>query len=186
MMPGMMQPGMMPGMMPGMGGMGAMGVMGNPMAMVGLMQAMMARQAEGRAQSKTTIQEADKGKRPSAPGVDYVDAAAGGEYHGIRPEEHQGVVEGGRRLPVTAHVGDWLCPITRCGTHNFASRTTCFKCGTARATGGSGADRGQTITVSVKPAGGARRQDGDFVVGQGFAGDQNPSKGVHNYGYRSY
>merc|ERR1719506_3155647 len=108
---------MMPGM-GGMGDMGGMGVMGNPMAMVGLMQAMMARQAQGQAQGKT-IQEAvnfrpgdwvclecnfhnyasrdschncGRGKRPSASSVDYVDAAGGGEYHGIRPAEHQGVV----------------------------------------------------------------------------------------------
>ncbi|KAI4381958.1 hypothetical protein MLD38_007973 [Melastoma candidum] len=26
--------------------------------------------------------------------------------------------------------GDWYCAVGNCGTHNFANRSTCFKCGT--------------------------------------------------------
>lgn len=25
--------------------------------------------------------------------------------------------------------GDWYCPLGNCGAHNFASRSSCFKCG---------------------------------------------------------
>ncbi|KAI4380950.1 hypothetical protein MLD38_007077 [Melastoma candidum] len=28
--------------------------------------------------------------------------------------------------------GDWYCAIGNCGTHNFANRTTCFRCGALR------------------------------------------------------
>lgn len=28
--------------------------------------------------------------------------------------------------------GDWYCAIGNCGTHNFANRTTCFRCGAFR------------------------------------------------------
>ncbi|KAI4376915.1 hypothetical protein MLD38_014620 [Melastoma candidum] len=28
--------------------------------------------------------------------------------------------------------GDWYCAIGNCGTHNFANRTTCFRCGSLR------------------------------------------------------
>ncbi|CAN8270195.1 unnamed protein product [Cochlearia groenlandica] len=37
--------------------------------------------------------------------------------------------------------GDWYCTVGNCGTHNFASRSTCFKCGTFKdesASGGGG------------------------------------------------
>ncbi|WZY83876.1 hypothetical protein YC2023_030260 [Brassica napus] len=36
--------------------------------------------------------------------------------------------------------GDWYCTVGSCGTHNFASRSTCFKCGTFKdeSTGGGG------------------------------------------------
>ena len=42
--------------------------------------------------SRDSCHNCGRGKRPSASSVDYVDAAGGGEYHGIRPAEHQGVV----------------------------------------------------------------------------------------------
>ncbi|XP_050213196.1 RNA-binding protein involved in heterochromatin assembly dri1 [Mercurialis annua] len=28
--------------------------------------------------------------------------------------------------------GDWYCSFANCGTHNFASRSTCFKCGASK------------------------------------------------------
>uniref|UniRef100_A0A1J3GKJ2 Putative RNA-binding protein C17H9.04c n=1 Tax=Noccaea caerulescens TaxID=107243 RepID=A0A1J3GKJ2_NOCCA len=28
--------------------------------------------------------------------------------------------------------GDWYCSLGNCGTHNFASRSSCFKCGAAK------------------------------------------------------
>lgn len=28
--------------------------------------------------------------------------------------------------------GDWYCTVGNCGAHNFASRSSCFKCGTAK------------------------------------------------------
>merc|ERR1719247_644430 len=124
------------------------------------MQAMMARNAAGGGGPGQGVANAAKSTIGALVGPPAT-------HHGVVAAAHQGVFEGGRRLPVTAHVGDWMCPA--CNTHNFASRTSCFKCGKGRTTGGSEADRDQTITVSVKASGFGRRQDGDFVVGQGFA-----------------
>ncbi|KAF5748201.1 zinc finger Ran-binding domain-containing protein 2 [Tripterygium wilfordii] len=28
--------------------------------------------------------------------------------------------------------GDWYCTVAKCGTHNFASRSSCFKCGASK------------------------------------------------------
>ncbi|KAE9609228.1 hypothetical protein Lal_00020409 [Lupinus albus] len=39
--------------------------------------------------------------------------------------------------------GDWYCSLGNCGAHNFASRSSCFKCGASKedsATGGFDAD----------------------------------------------
>lgn len=35
----------------------------------------------------------------------------------------------GQRTEVLA--GDWYCTAMNCGSHNYASRTTCYRCGTA-------------------------------------------------------
>ncbi|XP_074286435.1 RNA-binding protein involved in heterochromatin assembly dri1-like [Silene latifolia] len=34
--------------------------------------------------------------------------------------------------------GDWYCSIGNCGAHNFASRSSCFKCGAFKEDSGSG------------------------------------------------
>ncbi|XP_021737991.1 transcription initiation factor TFIID subunit 15b-like [Chenopodium quinoa] len=34
--------------------------------------------------------------------------------------------------------GDWYCSIGNCGAHNFASRSSCFKCGAYKEESGSG------------------------------------------------
>ncbi|XP_071696439.1 RNA-binding protein involved in heterochromatin assembly dri1-like [Rutidosis leptorrhynchoides] len=40
--------------------------------------------------------------------------------------------------------GDWYCNVANCGTHNFASRSSCFKCGAFKddllASNGGGSD----------------------------------------------
>ncbi|KAJ4872475.1 Ran BP2/NZF zinc finger-like superfamily protein [Raphanus sativus] len=45
--------------------------------------------------------------------------------------------------------GDWYCTVGNCGTHNFASRSTCFKCGTFKdeslGGGGGGGIGGPTM-----------------------------------------
>jgi len=38
--------------------------------------------------------------------------------------------------------GDWYCTVGNCGTHNFASRSTCFKCGTFKDETGAGGGGG--------------------------------------------
>ncbi|KAL4039180.1 hypothetical protein IC575_002827 [Cucumis melo] len=51
--------------------------------------------------------------------------------------------------------GDWYCGVTNCGTHNFANRSTCFKCGAfkdesaASATGGGGGGGGGGFDFDV-------------------------------------
>lgn len=46
--------------------------------------------------------------------------------------------------------GDWYCNIGNCGTHNFASRSSCFKCGAFKdelgGGGGGGFDCGADIS----------------------------------------
>lgn len=46
--------------------------------------------------------------------------------------------------------GDWYCNIGNCGTHNFASRSSCFKCGAFKdelgGAGGGGFDCGADIS----------------------------------------
>ncbi|KAJ8431807.1 hypothetical protein Cgig2_027552 [Carnegiea gigantea] len=34
--------------------------------------------------------------------------------------------------------GDWYCTVGNCGAHNFASRSSCFKCGAYKEESGSG------------------------------------------------
>ncbi|KAL3819080.1 hypothetical protein ACJIZ3_004985 [Penstemon smallii] len=36
--------------------------------------------------------------------------------------------------------GDWYCSLSNCGAHNFASRSTCFKCGGLKEEAGGGFD----------------------------------------------
>ncbi|XP_052207398.1 putative RNA-binding protein involved in heterochromatin assembly [Diospyros lotus] len=38
--------------------------------------------------------------------------------------------------------GDWYCAVGNCGTHNFASRSTCFKCGAFKDDNSSGGFNG--------------------------------------------
>ncbi|KAL3650900.1 hypothetical protein CASFOL_007303 [Castilleja foliolosa] len=35
--------------------------------------------------------------------------------------------------------GDWYCAVSNCGAHNFASRSTCFKCGALKDDGAAAA-----------------------------------------------
>ncbi|KAG8381902.1 hypothetical protein BUALT_Bualt05G0021100 [Buddleja alternifolia] len=56
--------------------------------------------------------------------------------HDPRPGDHAPSY-GGRHAPSSfgfttgpdVRPGDWYCAVANCGAHNFASRSTCFKCG---------------------------------------------------------
>ncbi|KAH7430978.1 hypothetical protein KP509_08G022900, partial [Ceratopteris richardii] len=58
--------------------------------------------------------------------------------------------------------GDWHCQEGRCGAHNFASRSNCFKCGSPKDEGGGGYDRGSR--------GGFGRSYDSGDVGSGHSG----------------
>ncbi|KAM7459471.1 hypothetical protein LguiA_036465 [Lonicera macranthoides] len=53
--------------------------------------------------------------------------------------------------------GDWYCNISNCGTHNFASRSSCFKCGAFK-----------DDCSSSSSAGGGGRFDGEMSRARGF------------------
>ncbi|KAL1301026.1 RNA-binding protein involved in heterochromatin assembly dri1 [Arachis hypogaea] len=56
-----------------------------------------------------------------------VGAGAGGDYGGAfggRGSSSFGFTTGPDVRP-----GDWYCTVGNCGAHNFASRSSCFKCG---------------------------------------------------------
>lgn len=60
-----------------------------------------------------------------------------------RPGDYGGLSRGSSSFGFTGpdvRPGDWYCTIGNCGAHNFASRSSCFKCGGLKdeSSGGSG------------------------------------------------
>ncbi|KAL7596216.1 hypothetical protein Lser_V15G28212 [Lactuca serriola] len=54
--------------------------------------------------------------------------------------------------------GDWYCNVGNCGAHNFASRSSCFKCGAFK----------DDLACSGGGGGGGGVFDGDMSRGRGF------------------
>ncbi|KAK9741819.1 hypothetical protein RND81_03G130800 [Saponaria officinalis] len=70
----------------------------------------------------------------------------GGDYGGFGNNDY-GSFGGGRSggpsygfAGPDVRPGDWYCSIGNCGAHNFASRSSCFKCGAFKEDLGSGFD----------------------------------------------
>ncbi|CAI9284267.1 uncharacterized protein LOC111908036 [Lactuca sativa] len=82
--------------------------------------------------------------------------------------------------------GDWYCNVGNCGAHNFASRSSCFKCGAFKddlATGGGGFDcdmvRGRSFGLGGGSGGSSRSgwKSGDWICGR-------PGCNEHNFASR--
>ncbi|BBM98445.1 hypothetical protein MPTK1_1g13610 [Marchantia polymorpha subsp. ruderalis] len=70
--------------------------------------------------------------------------------------------------------GDWYCPASGCGAHNFASRSNCFKCGVFKEESASGG-----VGLSQGYDGGSRGSRGSFGFGSSYsAGGAGPGAGV--------
>ncbi|XP_059658109.1 transcription initiation factor TFIID subunit 15-like [Cornus florida] len=62
--------------------------------------------------------------------------------------------------------GDWYCNVGNCGTHNFASRSTCFKCGAFKDEASSGGYEGEM----------SRSRGFGFGGGSGGSGGGGPGR----------
>ncbi|KAM7493148.1 hypothetical protein LguiB_027757 [Lonicera macranthoides] len=80
--------------------------------------------------------------------------------------------------------GDWYCNVGNCGTHNFASRSTCFKCGALKddfsgGGGGGGFDdmaRSRGFGFGGGASGGSSRsgwKSGDWICGRAGCNEHN-------------
>ncbi|KAL5729522.1 hypothetical protein ACHQM5_002462 [Ranunculus cassubicifolius] len=69
--------------------------------------------------------------------------------------------------------GDWYCSAGNCGAHNFASRSSCFKCGAFPATGGF--DGGDILRSRGFPATGGRSgwKSGDWICNRLACNEHN-------------
>ncbi|XP_021858416.1 uncharacterized protein [Spinacia oleracea] len=77
--------------------------------------------------------------------------------------------------------GDWYCQDINCGTHNYASRTSCFRCGIQKSMCSLGCCGASSVTSSgagytyeANPPG---WKTGDWIC-------TRPGCGVHNYACR--
>ncbi|XP_047972868.1 transcription initiation factor TFIID subunit 15 [Salvia hispanica] len=81
--------------------------------------------------------------------------------------------------------GDWYCSIANCGAHNFASRSSCFKCGAAKDDSGPAAfdsemSRARAFGFGVGGAGAGGRsgwKSGDWICAR-------PGCNEHNFASR--
>ncbi|OWM71728.1 hypothetical protein CDL15_Pgr005916 [Punica granatum] len=49
--------------------------------------------------------------------------------------------------------GDWYCMAMNCGSHNYASRTTCYRCGALKDDYGSAYGGNMMVSEGAAPAG---------------------------------
>ncbi|KAI7747936.1 hypothetical protein M8C21_015785, partial [Ambrosia artemisiifolia] len=67
--------------------------------------------------------------------------------------------------------GDWYCNVGNCGAHNFASRSSCFKCG--------------AFKDDLASSGGGGGFDGDMSRSRGFGFGGSGSGGSSRSGWKS-
>ncbi|KAI3729881.1 hypothetical protein L6452_18553 [Arctium lappa] len=77
--------------------------------------------------------------------------------------------------------GDWYCNVGNCGAHNFASRSSCFKCGAFKDDLGGDSDmlRGRTFAAGFGGGGSSRSgwKSGDWICAR-------PGCNEHNFASR--
>ncbi|KAL8537009.1 hypothetical protein ACS0TY_012262 [Phlomoides rotata] len=72
--------------------------------------------------------------------------------------------------------GDWYCSGGNCGAHNFASRSSCFKCGALKddINGGAGAfDSARGISFGGAGAGRSGWKSGDWICARSGCNEHN-------------
>ncbi|KAL4194998.1 hypothetical protein AMTRI_Chr05g62320 [Amborella trichopoda] len=76
--------------------------------------------------------------------------------------------------------GDWYCRISGCGAHNFASRSSCFKCGAFKDEAGGGYDGaepprrgGYGFGSSFSGGGRAGWKSGDWICTRSGCNEHN-------------
>ncbi|MED6203806.1 hypothetical protein PIB30_003098 [Stylosanthes scabra] len=104
-------------------------------------------------------------------------AGAGGDYGGAfggRGSSSFGFTTGPDVRP-----GDWYCTVGNCGAHNFASRSSCFKCGAPKeesSATGFDADMPRTRGFGFGGGGGSARpgwKSGDWICTRSGCNEHN-------------
>ncbi|KAK7255277.1 hypothetical protein RIF29_28684 [Crotalaria pallida] len=72
--------------------------------------------------------------------------------------------------------GDWYCAAANCGTHNFASRSNCFKCGAFKDDLAGGGGYNNDILLRSRGFGGGGRpgwKSGDWICTRSGCNEHN-------------
>ncbi|KAH6757568.1 hypothetical protein C2S51_038716 [Perilla frutescens var. frutescens] len=72
--------------------------------------------------------------------------------------------------------GDWYCAVANCGAHNFASRSSCFKCGAGKDdAGGAAFDTEMSRARAFGFGGGGRSgwKSGDWICNRSGCNEHN-------------
>ncbi|XP_042497036.1 uncharacterized RNA-binding protein C17H9.04c [Macadamia integrifolia] len=71
--------------------------------------------------------------------------------------------------------GDWYCSAVNCGAHNFASRSSCFKCGAFKeeSSGGYEADMARSRGHAFGGAGRSGWKSGDWICTRSGCNEHN-------------
>ncbi|KAK1575098.1 hypothetical protein Q3G72_002559 [Acer saccharum] len=72
--------------------------------------------------------------------------------------------------------GDWYCAAGNCGAHNFASRSSCFKCGAFKDDVGGGFDSDMPRSRGLSFGGGGNRsgwKSGDWICTRSGCNEHN-------------
>ncbi|XP_068648935.1 RNA-binding protein involved in heterochromatin assembly dri1-like isoform X1 [Aristolochia californica] len=70
--------------------------------------------------------------------------------------------------------GDWYCSAGNCGAHNFASRSSCFKCGAFKDDSATGYDGGQRSRSGFGFGGGRSGwKSGDWICSRSGCNEHN-------------
>ncbi|KAF7830271.1 zinc finger Ran-binding domain-containing protein 2-like [Senna tora] len=79
--------------------------------------------------------------------------------------------------------GDWYCTVANCGAHNFASRSSCFKCGAPKEVDGGGFDIAPDITRLRGGYGSGRPgwKSGDWICTRSGCNEHNFANRIECY-----
>ncbi|KAF5743300.1 zinc finger Ran-binding domain-containing protein 2 [Tripterygium wilfordii] len=78
-------------------------------------------------------------------------AGGGGDYFGGRGMMSSSSF--GFNTGPDVRPGDWYCALAKCGAHNFASRSSCFKCGASKDFSSSDGDYESDLTSRMRAFG---------------------------------
>ncbi|XP_051137500.1 uncharacterized protein LOC127255804 [Andrographis paniculata] len=96
-----------------------------------------------------------------------------GDFYGGRG------IAGASAFPFTGpdvRPGDWYCALPNCGAHNFASRSSCFKCGVAKDELAAAGDAEASRHRGLRFGGGGSRsgwKSGDWICSRKECNEHN-------------